>query len=387
MDENDPPPIQPPPFAPPPPPPPAPPLIAAPAPARRPSSGRGWMIVAIILFVLFGISVLFNLGNVAGNVLHGRPVKYTRTAGPRLEEVVYEDNNAANKIAIVEVDGVISGQPLDQAGFSLADIIKAQLRRAEEDDRVKAVLLKVDSPGGEVLASDEIYRAIKDFQRRTSKPVIASMGSLAASGGYYISAPCRWIVANEMTITGSIGVIMSSYNYRGLMDKVGVLPQTFKSGKFKDMLSGSREPDSISPEEKAMVQSLIDETFSRFKHVVQEGRGLAYDKNKDSKDKGHPLSDDWQSYADGRVLSGTDAMKLGFVDEIGVFDDAVSRAKQIAGMSHAILVQYQQHFDLSDMFRLFGKTDSSAHIKVDLGMDAPKLQAGKLYFLSPTFFH
>jgi protease-4 len=344
------------------------------------------MIVAIILFVLFAISVLFNLGNIAGNVFHGGPVKYTRTVGPRLDEVVYEDNDAANKIAIIEVNGVISGQTLDQGGFGLADLIKAQLRRAEEDDRVKAVLLKVDSPGGEVLASDEIYRAIKDFQSsRNPKPVIASMGSLAASGGYYISAPCRWIVANEMTITGSIGVIMSSYNYRGLMDKVGVLPQTFKSGKFKDMMSGSREPDSISPEEKAMVQSLIDETFGRFKHVVQEGRGLANDRNKDGKDKGQALSDDWQNYADGRILSGTEALKLGFVDELGNFDDAVARAKRIAGISRANLVLYQQRFDLSDVFKLLGKTDSSAHIKVDLGMDAPKVQAGKLYFLSPTF--
>lgn len=345
------------------------------------------MVLAIVLFVLFGISMLFNLGSIAGNVLHGRPVKYTRSAGPRLEEVVYEDNDAANKIVVIEVDGIISGRSIDGSGVTLVDLIKAQLRRAEEDDRVKAVLLKVDSPGGEVLASDDIYRAIKDFQNHSRKPVVASMGSLAASGGYYISSPCRWIVANEMTITGSIGVIMSSYNYRGLMNKVGVLPQTFKSGKFKDMLSGAREPDSISPEEKAMVQSLIDETFARFKHVVQEGRATAYDRNKDGRDKGQALSDDWQNYADGRVLSGSEALKLGFVDELGVFDDAVARTKRIAGISQANLVQYQQRFDFADMFKLFGKTDSSASIKVDLGLDAPKIQAGKLYFLSPTFLH
>lgn len=345
------------------------------------------MILAIILFVLLGLSMLFNVGHMAGNLLHGKGVKYTRTVGPRLEEVVYEDNDAANKIAVIQVDGIITGSALDQSGFSLVDVIKAQLRRAEEDDRVKAVLLKVDSPGGEVLASDEIYRAIKDFQERTPKPVIASMGSLAASGGYYVSSPCRWIVANEMTITGSIGVIMSSWNYRGLMDKVGVLPQTFKSGKYKDMLSGSREPNTISPEEKAMVQSLIDETFARFKAVVQEGRNQAYDRNKENKEQGHALSDDWQNYADGRVLSGTEALKLGFVDQLGTFDDAVNRAKRIAGISQANLIQYKQHFDLSDVFRMFGKSDANSSIKLDLGMDAPKIQAGKLYFLSPTFLH
>jgi len=346
------------------------------------------MVVALVLFVLLGLSVLFNIGNMAGNIFRGHSaVRSTRTIGPRLEEVIYEDNDSGNKLAIVEVQGLITDRVIDQGGFGLVDLIKAQLKRAEDDDRVKAVLLKVDSPGGEVLASDDIYRAIKDFQARTRKPVIASMGGLAASGGYYVSSPCRWIVANELTITGSIGVIMSSWNYRGLMDKVGVLPQTFKSGKYKDMLSGAREPDSITPEEKKMVQGLIDETFARFKTVVQEGRTMAYDRNKDSKDKGHALSDDWQNYADGRVLSGTEALRLGFVDQLGGFDDAVDRAKKIAGISSANLVQYQQRFDLSDVFRMFGKTDAKTSIKVDLGMEMPKLQAGKLYFLSPTFLH
>ena len=345
------------------------------------------MVVALVLFVLLGISMIYNVGNFAGNLFRGHGAKYTRTSGPRLDEVVYEDNDAANKIAIIEVDGIITDRVIDQGGFSLVDLIKAQLQRAEEDDRVKAVLLKVDSPGGEVLASDDIYRLLKKFQARTRKPVIASMGSLAASGGYYISSPCRWIVANELTLTGSIGVIMSSWNYRGLMDKVGVLPQVYKSGKFKDMLSGSREPDSVTPEEKAMLQSLIDETFGKFKSVVQEGRTHAYDQNKETDDKGRPLSDDWQSYADGRVVSGKEALKLGFVDELGGFEEAVARAKKIVGISRANLVQYQQRFDISDLFRIFGQSDAKASIKVDLGMNTPKVQAGKLYFLAPTFLH
>src|SRR5678815_3394990 len=153
------------------------------------------------------------------------------------------------------------------------------------------------------------------------------MGNLAASGGYYISAPCRWIVANELTITGSIGVIMHSWNYRGLMDKVGLAPQTYKSGKFKDMLSGERNPQEIPPEEKAMVQGLIDETYQKFRSIVAEGRKAAAAKNKG---EGRELSDDWANYADGRVLSGTEAQRLGFVDQLGNFEDAVKRAKTIA---------------------------------------------------------
>jgi protease-4 len=149
------------------------------------------------------------------------------------------------------------------------------------------------------------------------------------------------------------------------------------------MLSGSREPDSITPEEREMVQSLIDETYGKFKSVVQTGRNRAQEKNRD---KGRALSEDWADYADGRILSGTEAFKLGFVDELGTFDDAVKRAKSIVGISRANLIEYQQRFDISDLFRLFGKSESKV-VKVDLGMDVPKLQAGQLYFLSPTFLH
>jgi protease-4 len=341
------------------------------------------MIFAIILLVLLGVSMLANLGHVVNSF---SPVKVARghSGGPRLEEVVTEDNDASSKLAVVEVNGIITGRMMDQSGYNMVDVIKAQLKRAEEDDKVKAVILKVDSPGGEVLASDEISRAVADFQTKAhGKPVVCSMGGLAASGGYYVSAPCRWIVANDLTITGSIGVILSTWNYRGLMDKVGLRPETFKSGKFKDMLSGSREPESMTQEERDMVQSLINETYGKFTNVVATGRERAQEKNKS---KGRALTESWPDYADGRILSGTDAYKLGFVDELGTFDDAVKRAKNIVGISRANLIQYQQRFDLSDLFRLFGKTDSKV-VKVDLGMEMPKLQAGQLYFLSPTFLH
>ena len=237
------------------------------------------MIFAIILVILLGLSVLVNFSQFAGSIMRvpaGGGVTGAHYAGPRLEEAVLEDNSAPNKIAVIEVNGIITGSPIDQQGYSMVDVIKAQLDRAQDDRRVKAVILKVDSPGGEVLASDEISDAIKNFQegkksngedqdQAKAKPVIVSMGNLAASGGYYISAPCRYIVANKMTITGSIGVIMHGWNYRGLMDKIGVSPEVYKSGKFKDMLSGSREPGEIPPEERAMVQSLIDEIYGDFK--------------------------------------------------------------------------------------------------------------------------
>ncbi len=339
------------------------------------------MKVAIVLGVLLAISMLSNFRH----LVHGLTDRAKAGRQPRehLEEVIFENNHSKNKIAVLDVTGIISSEPLDRNGNNLVDLISDQLRLAGDDDAVKAVVLKVDSPGGEVLASDDIYHSLADFQRDYKKPVVASMGGLAASGGYYVSAPCQWIVANELTITGSIGVIMHSYNYRGLLNKVGVRPEVFKSGRFKDMLSGEKNDDEILPEEKKMVQALIDETFQKFKQVVADGRKTAHEQNGA---EGRPLADEWEDFADGRVLSGKQAYELGFVDELGNFDTAVERARELARIKNANLVQYERPFDLSNLFRLFGQSESRA-LKIDLGMQLPKLQVGRLYFLSPTVLH
>jgi protease-4 len=368
-----------PPFSSPPPPP--PPVITP--PPSKPRKSRGWMIVAIILIVLLALSLLGNFTQFVSKAFNSgfnRSFKNgtARQVGPRLDEVVLEDNDARSKIAVITVDGIITGHAPDQAGNNLVDVVQAQLDRAKDDSRVKAVILKVDSPGGEVMASDEINKAIAKFQDDSKKPVICSMGSLAASGGYYISAPCRWIVANELTITGSIGVIMHGYNYRGLMDKLGVAPMTFKSGKFKDMLSPDRSTNEIPPEEHAMVQGLIDETYQKFKNVVADGRKQAHDKNGR---EGKPLADDWANYADGRVVSGTQALTLGFVDQVGDFDDAVNRAEKIAHIGDANLIEYRERYDISDFLSMFGQSGAAHDIKLDLGLDIPKLREGCMYFL------
>jgi protease-4 len=377
----------------PPPLPPAPPIITPPPPSQ-PRKSRGWMIVAIILGIFLVFSVFGNFALTASRAFglrsHNFKTVSARQVGPRLDECILEDNGSRNKIAVINVDGIITSHAGDSAGNGMVDLIKAQLDRASDDDRVKAVILKVDSPGGEVMASDQINKAIRRFENdddsmtppRHGKPVICSMGSLAASGGYYISAPCRWIVADDLTLTGSIGVIMHGYNYRGLMDKVGIAPMTFKSGKFKDMLSPDRSTNEIPPEEHAMVQSLIDETFKKFKGVVREGRSAAHEKNKN---EGHALKPDWESLADGRVLSGTQAIEAGFVDQLGDFDDAVDRAEEITGISRSNLIEYQERYDISNFLSMFGESGKSHDLKLDLGMDAPRLQPGCLYFLSPSF--
>ena len=359
----------PPPFNPPPP----PQAPAAPPPRKR---SRVWLVLGVMLVVL----LLFVVAGGAKFLLHGLGVSShsAHLNGRYYEEHVIEEKDSGDRIAVVEVQGIISSFMMDGSGVNMVTSIKDQLKLAAKDDSVKAVLLKVDSPGGEVLASDEIYRALQQFHKDSKKPVIASMGSLAASGGYYVSAPCQWIVANELTITGSIGVIMHGYNYRGLMDKIGVRPMTFKSGRFKDMMSGDRSPEDIPAEEGLMLKGLIDETFNKFKSVVAEGRGQAAKGGSGQR----KLADDWSNYADGRILSGKQAHELGMVDELGDFDAAVKRAEKLAGISEASLIRYQMPFDLMNMFKLFGKTEA-ARVKVDFGIELPKIQAGRLYFLSP----
>lgn len=348
--------------------------------------------------ILIGGGLLFSVYSALEQVTHlGSP----RSPGAsELTEILIEDHGARDKIALISVDGAIAG---GGEGGGMVDVIKHQLERAAEDHHVKAVVLRVDSPGGEVLASDEIAAALRAFQEGPDgKPVIVSMQSLCASGGYYISAPCRWIVAHELTITGSIGVIFHGYNYRALMDKLGVRPTITKSGKLKDMLSPDKLPEEELPEEKAIMKELVEESFARFKKVIREGRAWASAENKswvefqesagksvDESDAGRSLGEDWESVADGRVMSGTRALEYGFVDELGDFDVAVARAERLAGLAKSNLITFEAPSRFPGFLRLLGQTDVKT-IKLDLGQLhglVPQLPQGRLYFLSPTFLH
>ncbi len=355
----------------------------------RSKGGALWKILTFVFLGLLCLSILSrSLGGYTRVVAARSHAQIDRSRG--LEETILEQAKSDNKIAVISVDGIITGGMGDHSGMNMVDFVAEQLKAARTDSDVKAVVLKVNSPGGEVLASDEINNAIRKFEDESRKPVVVSMGALAASGGYYVSAPCRWIVANELTLTGSIGVIMDSWNYRELMDKVGIRPHVFKSGRFKDMLSGEREPDTNKlssveqkdrQEEDRMVQSLINETYNKFKSVVQNGRGQAAEANNG---QGRSLVKNWTDYADGRVLSGKHALELGFVDELGDFDVAVKRAKTLARISDASLVGYHVVFDFQSVVsHLFGKTETPA-LKIDLGMGAPALEAGRLYYILPT---
>ena len=352
----------------------APPVISpgpSPAPARK---SRGWMWFSLFLvgcLLLGGFLVVMLAIGSSG-------MSMSTNDGSSYDEVILRNNHSDNKIAVIDLSGLIASFSVDASGHNMIESLRHQFEWANNDDDVKAILFRINSPGGEVLASDKIA----DIVRESKKPVISVMGALAASGGYYVAAPSDWIVAHELTITGSIGVIMSGYSIRNLMDKVGVQPIVFKSGKHKDMLSLGKREEDITPEERKIVQDMIDETFERFKKIVQEGRDMD---NRDTED-GESLEEDWESFADGRILSGNMALAQGFVDELGDLDTGYERALSLKGISDANLTQYRQPINLANLFSLFGKSEAK-EIKIDLGVDIPKLKAGRLYFLSPTLLY
>ena len=353
------------------------------------SGGGAWKWVALGVSLVLVISLVgLGLALSAKSDIHWTHHHSTQSPGAaELHEVLVRDSPFADKVAVISMEGVISGEILSDIGSSMVELVSDQLERAAVEG-VAAVILKVDSPGGEVLASDEIYLLIEKFQKEHDIPVVASMGSLAASGGYYISAPCRWIVANELTMTGSIGVIFHSYNYRGLMEKVGVRPDITKSGKLKDMMSGEKLPEEILPEERAILQGMIDESFAKFKDIIRTGRNHAAELNvKDGITEGRKLASNWTEYADGRILSGQQALDLGLVDELGNFEVALDRAFRLARLDGAKLVTYQPTFRFPGFLSLLGQARSGS-VKVDLGLPLQsRLPEGRLYFMSPLHLH
>ena len=219
-------------------------------------------------------------------------------------------------VAIVRVEGVIASGS-DGGGLAMSNVATSErviqdLRRAARDPAVRAIVLRINSPGGGVVASDEIHQAVLEVD----KPVVASMGEVAASGGYYIAAPADRIVANPATLTGSIGVISMVPNVEELLNKIGVEMIVIKSGKLKDELSSYRE---ITEEEKQLWQAVIDEAYEQFVGVVAEGRGMEVD--------------EVRALADGRVYTGRQAKELGLVDELGNLPDAIDLAADLGGIA------------------------------------------------------
>jgi protease-4 len=329
------------------------------------------LIVALILLVM---SVVLNLVLAVGSTasMGGSLVS---AQSPKFEEntVVPAKEKDSDKIVVLHLRGLISSMEPGSVGETMVEDLKLQLKQAGEDARVKAVVLHVDSPGGEVTASDMIYNAVRRLRDDKKKPVVIYMGSLAASGGYYVSCGGSWIVANDTTFTGSIGVIMSSINYRALAEKVGVEFVTIKSGKMKDMLSGSR---AMTDEERQYLQDLVMQTYGKFVGIVARERNLPEDQLRNG-------------IADGRVISGKDALGDKLVDQLGEIEDAYAKAMELGKTKNAAIVTYESPFKLGRLFRLLGESNgkgAKSKIEIDLGGGLlPKLDAGRLYYLPGMF--
>lgn len=249
--------------------------------------------------------------------------------GRDIEEVVVAESDRlfeVNRIAVIDVDGFIaSGEPwLFFAGTSVADV-KERLQRAENDWRVKAVVLRINSPGGEATASDVIHREVLRFKKESGKPVVAALMSTAASGGYYVACAADHIIASPTCVTGSVGVVMNFYNVEGLYNKIGLETVVIKSGEKKDIANPARP---MTDEERAILEGLNRTLYDRFVAAVRDGRpGMT--------------EQDFEAIADGRPVSAPEAQRLHMVDSIGYLDDAIEQAVALAEVPDADVVMYQ----------------------------------------------
>jgi len=248
---------------------------------------------------------------------------------PLVETVVAGERGP--KILLLEIDGVIREAP-EAAGFlgttteGTVARVREELDRARADDEVRALLLRINSPGGTVTGSDVIHREIRRFKEERGLPVVAQLMGLATSGGYYVALAADRIQAQPTTVTGSIGVIFTSVNVAGLMEKIGVEDQTLTSGEQKGTGSILRR---MRPEERAHLQSVLDDLYERFLATVREGRP----------DLG---AEDVQRVADGRIFSASQALELGLVDGVGFLEDAVDEAERRAGLETSRVVTYHR---------------------------------------------
>lgn len=240
------------------------------------------------------------------------------------------DLSLEDRIALIRVEGVI----LD------AQPTVGELKKFGDSPSVKAIVLRIDSPGGGVVPSQEIYDAVKRVRNKSNKAVVASMGTVAASGGYYIASATDRIMANPGTLTGSIGVIMEMANFEGLLKKIGVEGVVVKSGRFKDIGSPLRK---MSDEDRQLLQAVMDDVHQQFIQAVAEGRSLDIA--------------EVQPLADGRIFTGRQAKEAKLVDELGDLDDAIRLAADLAGIEgEPRVVEPRRRFSIRELLesRLFG---------------------------------
>ncbi len=322
--------------------------------------------------LLFAVVVLalFNLVGCGAPSLLITPVQNTN----RLEEIDVAEGHGWSqpKIAMIEVEGMLAN--VRTGGFlqpteNVVSLFTQQLQMAEQDPSVKAVVLRVNSPGGTVTASDTMYQEIQRFKAKTHKPVIASCQEVCASGAYYVSCASDEIVANPTSIVGSIGVIFNTFDASQGLAKIGIYSSAVKSGQFKDMGSPFKP---VTPQERELMQGMVDDYFARFKSVVTTNR-------KNLSKQNLPTA------TDGRVFSGEQALAIGLVDRVGLLEDAIDLAKQKANAPNAKVVMYKRPYGYNGS--IYASTNAPVPQANVLHLDLPEtglfLGKGFYYIWNP----
>ncbi|MBM4762566.1 signal peptide peptidase SppA [Bacillus sp. B15-48] len=301
-------------------------------------NGKRWAALGIAA-VLFAVSAFVNLlSSFAFSETESIFSDFFGSKNDVVLEEVIEDGDAFSKVAVLTINGVIQdtggGAPsiLDTGGYNHRKFME-QLNYAKDDPSVRAIILRVTTPGGGVVESAEIHDKIVEIQQEVNKPVYISMGSMAASGGYYIAAPAKKIYASPETLTGSLGVIMQGVNYAGLAEMYGVEFVTIKSGPYKDIMSGARE---MTEDERDILQRMIDNSYEGFVKVISEGREMSVDEVK--------------RIADGRIYDGRQALELNLIDGFGYLEDVINAVKEDENLEQAQVVKYTENFGLNSLF-------------------------------------
>ena len=308
------------------------------------NNGKRWIAVAIALLLFVASSIVSNrsdkISEKQADKLKNEYLNQFNPFSATANKNIVEDGDKKNKIALISYEGAIGdGEVYDSFMEQLDDIYK--------DDSVKGVIMQVNSPGGAVYNSEQIANKIKEIQTDKKIPVFTVMKTMAASGGYYISAPTDKIYASNETLTGSIGVIMSSRSFQGLFEKYGIKEQNITTGKMKD--AGSIGKD-MTDEQKKYFQDLINSSFDRFIKVVSQGRSMK--------------EDEVRKLADGRVYDGAQAKNNGLVDKIGNLDDAIEDMKKDYKLNNPEVFEYEgSDYSLKKLFskakKLVEKNSSS----------------------------
>lgn len=247
---------------------------------------------------------------------------------PRPMHEVQVGGEGKDKILIVDISGIIrerSGASLGRGEASTVEWVRANLDRAGEDEKIRALILRINSPGGYVTACDIVHSEIVRFKKERNIPVVAVLMGTALSGGYYVATTADRIVAHPTTSTGSIGVIFHEVSIKGLMEKIGVEEEAISTGERKDMGSPFR---GLTDQERELFEGIVQSHFLQFLRVVREGRrGIAEESIK--------------VVSDGRILTAPESLRLGLVDQIGYLTDGIGRAKNLAGIEEARIIVYQ----------------------------------------------